>query len=668
VLSPPARLRSFLELFALCGLAITQPVLDLFGRAPQQFTFRAVGGWGIVVFALVVAVVPAAAIWVVEQALRLASGRAAAVVHLAAVVGLVAAVVSQLVGTAPAWWVQLVVAAVAGGLAGVAYVRVQAVRSWLAVMALAPVVFVGLFLVGSPTSGLFASPEAVALEGGVDNPVPVVLVVFDELSTASLLAPDGSIDAGLYPGFAELAGESTWYRNATTVSGSTWHAVPALASGRNVRNGTAPNANDHPETLFTLLGGVYDLNVTESVTTLCPSGLCQQDTSSLGGERQLLRDAGRVWWQRVWPGASPTDPVAGFVEQQGDPDAKGEDRGFFADFELNQPARVQTFTAGITGAEPALHYLHLLLPHVPLRHLPDGRVYDHPDPDFAKAPDEATSDQWEDDGWLVDLAYQRHLMQVAYTDALVGSIIGDLKAAGVWDEALVIVTSDHGMAFSPGGAIRGLAGQDLTTDELAEIAWVPLFVKEPGQRTGNVSDANVLTIDIVPTILEVLGLDAPWELDGQSVGTPRTNPDKPFWPVQVEAFGVGALEPIDMAQRVSLADVVARGPDRLLGPGSTAEERLWSVGPARDLVGTSVGSPPAGTSLVRVDPGIEGTGTVTWGFSPDLSPGDPVALVADGEVVATGAAFAKGGRTGWAVLVPGDPAGPEAPELWRIQR
>jgi hypothetical protein len=57
---PPRALRSYAELFALAGLAITQPVLDVFGRAPDFFVYREASRAGLVAFAVLVAVLPAA--------------------------------------------------------------------------------------------------------------------------------------------------------------------------------------------------------------------------------------------------------------------------------------------------------------------------------------------------------------------------------------------------------------------------------------------------------------------------------------------------------------------------------------------------------------------------------------------------------------------------------
>ncbi len=45
---------------------------------------------------------------------------------------------------------------------------------------------------------------------------------------------------------------------------------------------------------------------------------------------------------------------------------------------------------------------------------------------------------------------------------------------------------------------------------------MPLFVKRPGQRAGTVDDTHVRTLDIVPTIADVLGIEVPWEIEGNS--------------------------------------------------------------------------------------------------------------------------------------------------------
>ena len=113
---------------------------------------------------------------------------------------------------------------------------------------------------------------------------------------------------------------------------------------------------------------------------------------------------------------------------------------------------------------------------------------------------------------LVNRAFERHLLQVGYVDLVLGRIISRLRETGLWKTSLMIVTADHGISFRPGEPVR-----KVDADNIADIAPVPLFVKEPGQQTGVVDDRSARTIDIVPTIADVLGIHAPWEFDGRSL-------------------------------------------------------------------------------------------------------------------------------------------------------
>ena len=67
---------------------------------------------------------------------------------------------------------------------------------------------VGLLLLSSPTSRLLDDVDS-AGPGDVGNPIPVVMLVFDELPLASVVDEDGTIDAELYRNLAGLAAEST---------------------------------------------------------------------------------------------------------------------------------------------------------------------------------------------------------------------------------------------------------------------------------------------------------------------------------------------------------------------------------------------------------------------------------------------------------------------------
>ena len=105
-----------------------------------------------------------------------------------------------------------------------------------------------------------------------------VLVVFDEFPGDTLLGPDGRIDAGRFPHFAALAGDSTWFRNAYTAYDSTTKAVPLVLDGIRPRRGTSPTVRDHPRSIFTALGRRgYRIVTSEEATAICPRRYCPSE-------------------------------------------------------------------------------------------------------------------------------------------------------------------------------------------------------------------------------------------------------------------------------------------------------------------------------------------------------------------------------------------------------
>ena len=75
-------------------------------------------------------------------------------------------------------------------------------------------------------------------------------------------------------------------------------AVPALLTGNIPEEGDTADTTTHPENLFTLLGGTYDLDVTERITRLCPTSLCATAGGGSGrgpvaGVTDLLAEAER---------------------------------------------------------------------------------------------------------------------------------------------------------------------------------------------------------------------------------------------------------------------------------------------------------------------------------------------------------------------------------------
>jgi hypothetical protein len=633
---------AFLELLALCGFAVAQPLLDVFGRSPEQFAFRDASRPVIVAFGLIITFAPAAVLYAVEAVAGLVAGpRVREGLHLAlvGVLGALAAI-QVLKHAVDLRGPGLVAVAVSLGAAlAVLVARVGAVRSWVRIASLAPVLFLVLFLVTSPVGEALRAGKVRAVEAvEIGRPAPVVMLLLDELPLASLVGPDGSIDAERYPGFAELAERTTWFRNTTAVTSSTWHAIPAIVSGRYPHD-SAPTASDHPDNLFTLLGGTYDLDVDESITRLCPAQLCSDaEAPATKSLRDLGGDARQVWRQQVSPRDTADDPVAGLVEQPA-----GEDEDGFADFGLNQPTRYRDFLADLQPTdEPALHYLHILLPHVPWRYLPDGRQYPHPEVD----PGKVGEDDWAEDPWPAELGRQRHLLQLQFVDTLVQGLLDRLRETGLYDEALLVVTADHGIAFQPGEPVRGLDTEEFVPAVAPELMWVPFFVKRPDQQTGEVDDANVETVDVLPTIADALDVDIPWRTDGVSaLGGGRAEGDpKTFFQSFVVPFGVDPGERAEVDPAAGWADVLRRSiPEELRGGGDLTPYR---VGPRPELVGRDVAEliegPDAGVRAVvddagrytDVDPEAPEVPVLVTGHLEGEGGGSPVVLAVGGRVAA----------------------------------
>jgi arylsulfatase A-like enzyme/Flp pilus assembly protein TadD len=103
--------------------------------------------------------------------------------------------------------------------------------------------------------------------------------------------------------------------------------------------------------------------------------------------------------------------------------------------------------------------------------------------------------------------------EVAYTDAMLGQLLDRLGAAHALDRTVIIVTADHGESLGDHGeTTHGLFAYDST---LA----VPLIVS--GATVGRgIVDAPVAHADVLPTLLDLVGVAAPSNLDGQSVVRP----------------------------------------------------------------------------------------------------------------------------------------------------
>lgn len=500
-----AELLLALELTALAAFAFSRPVLDSFGRSPETFIARGADASTIVLFGVVVALVPALVAVAVGLASRPLGVTTRRRVHMALVAilgGLALWRLGQDVTGWPPEATKLILAGFLGGpvLAGL-WLKLTVTRTFLRYTGAASVLFLGQFLFTSPASSLVLGngPEVddevadqVAGQLG-DNPPNVVVVVFDALPLETLLDGTGSIDAEQFPNFGRLSGSSTWYRNNTTVAAFTDQAVPAILTGRYPEPGSDSSTDAEPENLFTLLGGSYDLHVQEQLTRLCPEDQCPDTAAtSSTGLGPLLGDAATLWRD----GATDDDGDGEFNQ----PGALGEER-------YNQADRWIDAQDLAPDSRPGLFFYHLVMPHGPWDFTDGGQLYEP----VNRLPTGMYGFGWTKVGMAV--GKQRHQLQLQASDRLLGQLLDRLEAAGTFDDSLIVVTADHGESFLADEPARGLSETNLD-----QIMWTPLLVKAPGQTRGTVDDSNVESIDIVPTVAEILGVDMPWRIDGVPAG------------------------------------------------------------------------------------------------------------------------------------------------------
>lgn len=510
---------TLLHIAGLWSLAVAQPVFDLVGRSPEFLVAHDMWPGGLLLLVAVVCLGGPAACLLAIGAAGLAGGpawrRRVATVVVGALAGVVALAALKSLGGSPGSFLVALAAATGAGAAH-AYRRFPPVRLFATFLTPAVVVVPAMFLINPGVGRLLVPAEDVGALDGVafGATPPVVVAVFDQLQLAALLDREGNIDRANFPHFAALADEATWFRNATAVGEMTQYALPAILTGTYPSPDRLPVSADHPGNLFTLLGSRYRLHVEEPLSELCPESLCPAERALGAWLAGVVSDLAVVFLTVVLPDEltvrlPPVDQnwndfLANDTFQNRWRAARVDDRR----------QTVTRFIESITGAGPTLHFMHVLLPHEPWLYLPTGQQFT-----ALRQSVGLQGDRWVDDRWAAAVNHQRYLLQLGYVDTLLGRLVARLREVDVYDDALFVVTADHGASLQPGASFRRP-----TRDSFADIGAVPLLVKRPGQREGAVVDANVEVIDILPTLAAELGVELPWAADGANVLDPALVP------------------------------------------------------------------------------------------------------------------------------------------------
>lgn len=177
--------------------------------------------------------------------------------------------------------------------------------------------------------------------------------------------------------------------------------------------------------------------------------------------------------------------------------------------------------------------------------------------------------------------------EIAYADRELGRVFQELDALHQLDNTLVIFTSDHGDSLGEHGEkTHGLFVYDATTR-------VPLLMSGPGVPPGKQVDGVVRSVDIVPTVLDLLGLPGQEKLDGRSL--------KPLWQGQKDDR-LAYSETFTPKENFGWSELRAmRSPTlrAIQAPRPELYDRSTDTSEQQNLFGTASASSPPALSLFQ---------------------------------------------------------------------
>lgn len=400
--------------------------------------------------------------------------------------------------------------------------------------------------------------------GGATTEHPNVLVILIDALRADHLGAYG-YDRETSPELDAFAREAVVFEQAISQSTFTKASIASLFTGR------APYEH-----------GVYWGDRRAAGGGLTSDALADRETTLA----EALRTRGYL--TAAWVQNSHLAPRMGFAQgfvdyrdQQGD--AESIDRRFLS--WLASPARLERLFV-------YLHYIDLHDPYRPEE--PWETMFGGPG---AEAAYEGIDlDEWG--AWLegvrtggIEVSQERveafralYDGQIRFLDGRVGGVFEALRERGLYDDSVIVVTSDHGDAFMEHGFVSHSAAP---YDELARV---PLMIRLPGGREGGRRVATqVRLIDVAPTLLDLAGAPRPGRMSGCSL-VPLIEGRPEEWAAERPEC---AIAPIEIAE-------VEDGPPTL---GLRAGRFKYIVGPAGEELYDLEADPGERHDLLAAAPG-----------------------------------------------------------------
>jgi hypothetical protein len=186
----------------------------------------------------------------------------------------------------------------------------------------------------------------------------------------------------------------------------------------------------------------------------------------------------------------------------------------------------------------------------------------------------------------------------------------------------------------------------ITRENAEEIGSIPLFVKAPGQSDGKVNDAYAETVDIVPTIFDLLDVRPPVAMDGRSAFSPAVQGRRGVRILQRRTFRPLRFTAAEWERGKAAA---LERKLRLFGVGRDGPLRLFRIGPRPDLLSRPVrsfaveqseGARFVGASAYRrVDPRSQTVPSWVTGYLEGVPAGRDLAVAVNGRIAATTKSF-----------------------------
>ena len=327
--------------------------------------------------------------------------------------------------------------------------------------------------------------EEVTTVKEADEKAPVFIIVFDGLSYDTMY-PDGELDRASFPNLARLADSGVSFSDATSNFFWSFESLPTIVEP------ASELTDDYNVRLYSQYPVLETIYYPQCGTTITCRGVRHLTTS------EPLRVASQLslrTFYEVIPEAAETvisAPMGLVLDGLGWPFPSVDPSGWHM-FSKRQFDEVMN-DVDAEQAQGRLYVVHLMLPHHPNAFDDNGNAL-------------STIGNYRD--------------QMMFADELLGRFIDKLEEEGLFDESVVIVTSDHGE--------RPVTPSE-TEVPSATTPRVPLIIHAPSvNEHGVVLDVEYQHIDFGPTLADVLGLPPPTDGEGVSAfNEERPDRDKTF--------------------------------------------------------------------------------------------------------------------------------------------